>query len=372
MAIPTVVGTSTQEAGAASLTITLPTGWAENDVIFVFIATATGQAIPATEKAMIRHAESGWTQMTGSPQTVTGGSRLYGFWRRMVAGDTAPITGDSGEYQAFNAICVRGAIATGTPFEALAFGSETTSDTSLSIPSITTLGIDRLIIGACSTGADSLSAQFSEWIHANLDPVSGGEQGDVCSNAGGGGGVASFAAGKATTGETGATTATLAEASPKAYLHLAVIPSAAKLEGKVTVEGAGTLAPAGQRTAIGKTSLAGTGSLSPTGQRTALGKVTTTGTGSLSAAGLRSTATSASISGQGSLAILGALVALSAGEITGTGTLSPVGLRTAYTTAVIAGQSTVSAVGEIFPDWTYFGADEWDYDGNPTWTYDGG
>jgi hypothetical protein len=234
MAIPTeTYSNGTSSAGTISGPGIFPEAgkWEAGDILFVFIACATAQALPTTTGASpknIAASDSGYTQMAGSPKEVAGGSRLYGFWRRLQAGDTTAQTGDSGEYQAAICINVRGALASGTPFEALAFGTETTSDTSLSIPSITTLGADRLILGACTTGADSKESQFTWAANAKLASPAVTEFADVCSKEGGGGGVSGYLGGKATEGETGATTATLAEASPKAFLHLAVIPAASE------------------------------------------------------------------------------------------------------------------------------------------------
>jgi hypothetical protein len=112
-AVPTVVGVGTASFTAtngAALTPALPTGWAANDIHILVVHRSDNTAITTP---------SGWTKWTpgGVAETNTTAQIVSIYWRRAVAGDTAPsvTAGTSTVVRGAFIIGVRGCPLTGDP-----------------------------------------------------------------------------------------------------------------------------------------------------------------------------------------------------------------------------------------------------------------
>jgi hypothetical protein len=121
-------------------------------------------------------------------------------------------TGDSGNVNMAVCLTIRGAdmtdVAGGSPFDVAATSNQTTASTSMSFPSVTTTGPDRLIINAGFLDRDANStAEVSSYANSNLSSVT--EQIDQIFNTGAGGGFFIGTGEKASAGSIGNSTATI-------------------------------------------------------------------------------------------------------------------------------------------------------------------
>ena len=202
--------------GVAAISPGLPTGTVAGDLLVMFLET-NNEAITV----------SGWTEAPSSPQSdATDATRLTVFYK-IAAGGDATTTSDSGNHQVGRIVGIKaGTFDERNPFNTSAGGTDTTSDTSGSIPGSTTTRANCLILAACCTGRDAASTtEFSAWQNANLLEVIERIDNVVADGAGGGIGVA---AGRYPgPGAYGATAVTYATASRKGLISLAVQPPAA-------------------------------------------------------------------------------------------------------------------------------------------------
>ena len=103
-------------------------------------------------------------------------------------------------------------------------GVESTSDTSGSIPGVTTTVANALVVTALAASLPDATgtAQYSAWTNANLTSLT--ERVDNTRNAGNGGGLAVATGVKAAAGATGNTAVTLANSATKAMMSIAIKP----------------------------------------------------------------------------------------------------------------------------------------------------
>lgn len=325
MAIPQIVGSPSSVASAASQTITLGAGYS---VVFI---TTQAQNLPTAAATQINHASSGWSAIVGTKGGAgasLASQYLYVFTKVTTNGETID-TGDSGVFQVYGAITVSG-YNTSDPYEALTSGSGTFGTVSLysyTLPSITTLGPDRLIIGMVNPRADTTTGilsvgkdanpQFADPVRTNLLGSSLGTQ----TNLGGGGGIQGFYGGWAADSDGEATGTSTFQASNVAYsgadtgyVVLAIKPVPV-VTGAASLSGTGSLSATGTRKTFGAGALSGTGSLSASGTRSAIAAAALSGTGSLSATGLRATFGAAALTGTGSLTAAGNVTPLNPADV---------------------------------------------------------
>lgn len=215
---PSVRAGGTAVSGAADIVPTLPDGVQQNDILLLVVETANQPvAIP-----------SGWTQVPNSPQGIgTAGvgsaTAIQAFWRRATNSETAPTVSGTTDHKSARIYAIRNAATTGTPFEATAGNTLGSASTAVTIPSVTTLGDNRLILMFASREDDHASTVgITGWTNANLaDIVMLGGAGTTIGN---GGGFTGAAGVKATAGATGTTTATAQTATNQARLIIAFRP----------------------------------------------------------------------------------------------------------------------------------------------------
>lgn len=196
---PSYVDKGAFAIGSGFGTRSLPAGWAENDILIVFLET-NNEAITVT----------GYTEAGSSPASNSGTNptRLTVFWKRATSSESDPSISDSGDHQAGQVIAVRGCITTGDPFDVTASSAGGTG-TSITIPGATTTGPNRLVIAACSTTRDlSATDTFSSWANSDLANLS--ERINQTGATGQGGGFGVVTGEKAVAGAYGSTTVTQA------------------------------------------------------------------------------------------------------------------------------------------------------------------
>jgi len=219
--VPTFVAAGAVASGAAAITPALPAGLASGDILLLFAETAN-------EIISVSNANGGtWAQATAQgvgTAAASGATRLTLFWSRYNGTQGAPTLSDSGDHQIGRMIAIRGAAASGNPWNVLAGGTETTSDTTASIPGATTTVANTLVVVAGSgevPDADG-TANFSGWTNASLTSLT--ERTDNTGSAGNGGAIGVATGVKATAGAYGNTSATHATAAKKAMISIAIKP----------------------------------------------------------------------------------------------------------------------------------------------------
>jgi hypothetical protein len=213
---PTVVAVGADTGGSATaVTPAFPAGIATDDVL-VTVAECEGVTAPGAYTL-----PANWAHITGSPVQEGTNTRLWVIWRRYDGVFTAPSLGDSGDHNHGRMVAIRGCSTTGNPWNVAAAAVEAISDTSATWPGVTTTVDDTLVLEIVATGADVAStAQLGALSNAAYTSIV--EQMDNWVSTGNGGGFGMVTAVKATAGATGQSTATLATASTKALMTVAM------------------------------------------------------------------------------------------------------------------------------------------------------
>jgi hypothetical protein len=219
--IPTVRAVGSMAHGTTgAVTPGWPSGYTANDIILLFATTIAGGSVSITTNGSI----GTWNAVSGSPVDVTSGEKLYVWWGRYSSGSTAPSVTPGGDHCVARMIAILNCPTSGEVIDVVANSNETTSDTSFSFATgLTTNYNNELVVVACTTGYDPASdstAQFGTWTGANLGTKTERIDNDV--NEGGGGGLGVMTAPLVTAGAVGTVGATLANASPKAYITFAL------------------------------------------------------------------------------------------------------------------------------------------------------
>lgn len=244
MALPTFVAAGAKASGLGAVTPALPTGIAADDILLFMAECNAGEtvSIPTPNGGT-------WTQLPSSPQDSST-NHLTVFWSRFNGTQGAPTTNDPGNHICCFIAAFRGCVTTGDPWDVTNGGLDGSSDTTLNAVGNTTTVVDCLVVIIASVGTDSNVAQFSAWANADLVGVVEPAGCDVCTTAGGGGGVACATGQKASPGAYGETTATRATASDSGFITIALKPAPSNLNAILGTEGgirgATTLPPMGR------------------------------------------------------------------------------------------------------------------------------
>lgn len=162
---PGIVGVGAAARGTGATTAPFPTNYTavDNDVCIVY-QECEGTDNPA--------APTNYGTMTTSPVTTGTTTKLTAFWRRLVAGDTAPSVPDPGDHENVFCVIVRGCAREGNPWDFFNATQELTADTTVSIAAGTSNFNDTLCLAAFSTGQDTAStAGATAWADSSLISV---------------------------------------------------------------------------------------------------------------------------------------------------------------------------------------------------------
>lgn len=216
-AFPTYVAAGTFAGGNADVFPGVPAGYAAGDIFLMYVETANEPvAAPA----------GGWAAVNTPTGTGAAGSgtstALQVFWKRATGSESEPTVTGTTNHKATQIEAWRGCKASGTPFEAVG-GDIGASSTSVTIPGLTTLGIDRIVIAAVGHGIDTVTGQGSGF--ANGDLANFTTRLNIGTGTLNGGGFVVCSGEKATAGVVGSTTGTLASAHAQERVVFALIPA---------------------------------------------------------------------------------------------------------------------------------------------------
>lgn len=212
MGMPTVVAVGAANSGTTGAVIyALPAGQAALDVFFLFVET-NGAALTTP---------AGWGLVAATAVTTGLPTKLWCFWRLATASESSVTVAATTDHQSGRMVAIRGSSPSGNPWDVAPVAVENLSDTTVSIPGGTTIGPNRLILAAFSTGQDIAStANASGWTNASLGSVT-----EIMDNwvvDGDGGGFAVATGTLAVAGTYSATTATVGTANFKGLMSIAV------------------------------------------------------------------------------------------------------------------------------------------------------
>lgn len=143
-ALPTYFNSGTFTASATAITPPFPASTAANDIA-ILVVTSEAETISLATA-------NGFVAIPGSPQgagtaATNPGISVAVFWKRLVGGDSAPVTNDSGNHQAGQIHVFRGVKTTGNPWDVTAAGNDGGSnDTTAVIPGATTTVTNNLVV----------------------------------------------------------------------------------------------------------------------------------------------------------------------------------------------------------------------------------
>jgi hypothetical protein len=213
--MPVLVGVSAAAAtGTTTVTPAFPTAYTATDGDIECVAIESENTDTITPPGNGMAALTSQVVSTGIP------TKLSLFWRRLAAGNTAgAFTASPGDHMIGRTAIIRGCRATGNPWNIFAGATEVVSDTTVSIPGLTTTAADCYVTAWFSTGRDLATVNATAWVNASLANFA--EQIDNWAITGLGGGWAMAAGGKAAAGAVSATTATVSTADFKALIVVA-------------------------------------------------------------------------------------------------------------------------------------------------------
>lgn len=222
MAVPTIRAIGSKSNGTTgAVTVSAPAGVATGDLELLISSTIAGGSVSITSNG-----GSAWTAITNLPVDVTGGEKLYGWYRIRQAGDSDPQVTPGSDHSCSCRIAITaGTFDTSDPLEIETTGSEATSDTSFSFaPGNSTADVDRLCFVVCTSGVDSNTGQAgTNTANASLANIA--LQLEYETTSGGGGGFWVATGERAAAGSVGTWTQTMVSATPKAYVSFAVKPA---------------------------------------------------------------------------------------------------------------------------------------------------
>lgn len=235
-----LVATSAFASGMAALTVVNPAGGQAGDFELLFVESAN-QAVTLP---------SGFTEVPNSPQftgtaAAAGGVRLAVFYRWWVDNTSSVTVGDTGNHQTASRLYFR-EVDQASPFDVTPVGGvQATPATAWSVPAISTISSDSMIVLAVANDLDTAQTNtaLSAWGNASLYQLTQRLDQTIASGVGGGLGIATglqFLA-----GDTGATSVTNSSSVTAAFLTIALRHTLRPLGLRVAVQLGGGLIYAG-------------------------------------------------------------------------------------------------------------------------------
>lgn len=137
----------------------MPAGAAADDILLISAECNAANSLTTP---------TGYTAVTGSP-FVAADCKLYLWWRRFVAGDTAKAIAGSTDHVTALIVCYSGAVATGTPFESVNSSIVASGSTAATFPVVTPTAAGYGIIHAGATGFDSSVDPLPSYVASTLE-----------------------------------------------------------------------------------------------------------------------------------------------------------------------------------------------------------
>lgn len=220
---PVPLPTFTFASSETATSIDWPAGHQVND-IGILIVVSCNQAVSTPAGWNIINTPLGFGGGAGAVRAT----EITAFWRRATSSSEATVTiADSGTMQVAVMNAFRGADLSGSPIEAIAT-DDTDALNPTVVPSTTTLGRNRYVIGATSGGGDPATTNQSNcaWT-TNANLVNFVELADSAFNGAGGtgGSVAVFGGAAITPTVVGTTSGTLVDAGNREHCIFALKPA---------------------------------------------------------------------------------------------------------------------------------------------------
>lgn len=215
MTRPTYIGNGTMQAVAAAA-MTAP--WtAGHQIGDIGLFPMEGGSAPGLATA------NGFVRTGDAPQSATA-SILDLYWCRATSTTMAsPVTNAFGNHGYGGIFTVRGCVPAGDPIHVTSGGIDNVSNTSLSATGDTTTIRECLVMFFVGKAFDSAAAQLSAESCAGVSNLV--EQHDLGTATGNGGGIGVYTAELDTPGAYGPLLATLANASVKSFISIALMPA---------------------------------------------------------------------------------------------------------------------------------------------------
>jgi hypothetical protein len=217
---PVFVTAGAVNAGTATAAIVWPAHLADD--IGILLVKTGNQALPADPTGCTAIYTPTGTGVAAAIDSV----RLHAYWIRATSSAMPDIsTGDSGNHQVGAILLFRGCVASGSPIDVTATDVLGAASTGVTIPGLTTLGDNRMVVAACGIGLPDAAntTNASGWANGSLTNLT--EILDRTVTTGNGGGFVAACGEAETAGAVGATTATLANSTLQERLSFALIPA---------------------------------------------------------------------------------------------------------------------------------------------------
>lgn len=172
MPAPSFVANSTFATSTGSLTMTLPAGYAVNDILVLCIETANntgaGQSgIPTQGQTNLTN--NGWARVTNSntsllsPTVSASQNVLMDIWwtRASSTSQTAVVLGDSGDHTMSVCAAFRNVITTGDPWNATINVTQTSASSQVTSRNVTTSEANTLVLTVLASPRDAAAAHIN-------------------------------------------------------------------------------------------------------------------------------------------------------------------------------------------------------------------
>lgn len=201
----------------------MPTHQADDILVLYVSGDFSGDTISVTGGSLT------WTLKTDSATgSVNTDVWLKVYWARATSeSETAPTVGTSGNIIQAQIVSYSGAIASGDPFDVTTTRDDTGSGTTVTWDAVTTTVADCLILLPVGFADDTGSDPGTSYSNANLSSIA--ERANTGSALGNDNRLCIVDGGKASSGDTGATTATIATGTVKRATHTLALKPAAQI-----------------------------------------------------------------------------------------------------------------------------------------------
>lgn len=224
MPMPTYFGSGAFGTSTGTLIPVYPASTLADDIA-ILVVESENEAISLSDA-------QGFVEVTNSPQFagtagVDPANRIAVYWKRLLSPPgVGPTIADAGNHVTGQLHVFRGVKTTGNPWNITAGANDAVEDEFGDVPGATTTVADCLVVLICGSSDNfTRTTEFSDWTNADLATLT--ERTDNTNTVGVGGGHGMATGEKATPGAYGTTTVTLASASYKGLMSIALEGAAA-------------------------------------------------------------------------------------------------------------------------------------------------
>lgn len=216
MAMPTWQGAGTVTGSTTTLTPTMPSGIAADDILLLVNNSEEDVGSPTLSPSQ------GFVLTASSPQDpISGGAaEINVWWKRAVGSDSAPTITNAGNHNVAVVCLIRGVKTSGDPWNTSSGGTDASSDTSMSITGATTAAGNCLVVAMFANGRSTSNNLTSGPTNADLATLT--KRIDTGVAVGDGGYLIVITGEKAAAGAYGATTGGFATNEYEAFITLAL------------------------------------------------------------------------------------------------------------------------------------------------------